>query len=210
MGGINKIRVVANLIIPVMIAVIVINSIGNITPQNVNLDITMQNGVMAIYYGLLFGVNNFVAALPVLFETKLKTKGKLAVIITICLIILLNILVFASNNFSTDMPMFELSANVSISFYYIYFITLIFALFSTLMICSYNTQNLIVKNKSIISAILVVLVNLLLSTLGYAFIVKYLYVLSGIISGFYVILLVIMMIIKLVNINKNNKDRNKN
>jgi hypothetical protein len=88
-----------------MIFVIVINSISNITPQNVNMEITVKNGAMAIYYGLLFGVNNFVAALPVLFETKLKGKGKLLTIFTICTIILLNILVFASNNFSTEMPM---------------------------------------------------------------------------------------------------------
>jgi len=202
LGGIDNIRVVANLIIPIMITVIVINSIGNITPENVNLNITNQNGVMAIYYGLLFGVNNFVAALPVLFETKLKSKGKLAVILTICLIILLNILVFASNNFSTDMPMFELSSNINISFYYIYFATLIMALFSTLIICSYNMQNLLFKNKGIISAIFVIFINLILSTFGYSFIVKYLYVLSGIISGIYVILLIILTIIKLIKINK--------
>lgn len=208
LGGIGKIRVVANLIIPIMIAVIVINSIGNITPENVNLEITNSNGMMAIYYGLLFGVNNFVAALPVLFETKLKSKGKLAVILTICLIILLNILVFASNNFSTDMPMFELSSNVNISFYYIYFATLIMALFSTLMICSYNMQNLLFKRKSIISAIVVVLIDLMLSTFGYVFIVKYLYVLSGIISGIYVIMLVIMITIKLIKLKNNNKKIN--
>jgi len=208
LGGINKIRVVANLIIPIMIAVIVINSIGNITPENVNLEITNQNGIMAIYYGLLFGVNNFVAALPVLFETRLKSKGKLAVILTICLIILLNILVFASNNFTTDMPMFELSSNVNISFYYIYFATLIMALFSTLMICSYNMQNLLFKKKSVISAIVVVLIDLILSTFGYSFIVKYLYVLSGIISGIYVIMLVVMITIKLTNLKNNIKKNN--
>ena len=50
-GGIEKIKNVANIIIPLMLAVIVINSIGNITPQNVNLDITVQNGVVAAYYG---------------------------------------------------------------------------------------------------------------------------------------------------------------
>lgn len=209
LGGINKIKIVANVIIPIMIAVIVINSLNNITPQNVNLNITMYNGTMAVYYGLLFGVNNFVAALPVLFETRLKTKGKLAVILTICLIILLNILVFASNNFSTDMPMFELSANVSVLFYYIYFATLVMALFSTLIICSYNMQNLIVKKKSILSAVLVVLINLILSTFGYSFIVKYLYVLSGIISGLYVICLIIMIIIKLIILSK-NQQKNKN
>ena len=72
------------------------------------------------------------------------------------------------------------------------------ALFSTLIICSYNMQNLLVKNKGVITSLLVVFINLLLSTLGYAFIVKYLYVLSGIISGIYVIFLIIMITINLI------------
>lgn len=202
-GGIDKIKIVANIIIPLMIFVIVINSIKNITPQNVHMQITVQNGFMAVYYGLLFGVNNFVAALPVLFQTKLKSKGKLAVILSICIIILLNILVFASNNFSSDMPMFELSKNVSPWFYYVYFITLVMALFSTLMICSYNMKNLITEKKSIFATICVVIFNLILSNFGYAFIVKYLYVLSGIISGIYVIVLVVLMIFKMIKFNTN-------
>jgi len=210
-GGIDKIKIVANVIIPVMIAVIVINSIKNITPHNVNLEITARNSYMAVYYGLLFGVNNFVAAMPVLFETKQKTKTKAFVIFSICLIILLNILVFASNKFSTDMPMFELSANVSKSFYYIYFATLILALFSTLMICSYNTMKIITKDKkSIFIALIVVLFNLILSNFGYAFIVKYLYVISGIISGIYVLLLIIFMTIKFFKFKNKNKKLNKN
>lgn len=202
-GGINKIKIVANIIIPVMIAVIVINSIKNITPQNVNFEITARNSYMAVYYGLLFGVNNFVAAMPVLFETKQRTKTKAFVIFSICLIILLNVLVFASNNFVTDMPMFELSLNVSNSFYYIYFATLILALFSTLMICSYNTMKIIIKDKkSVFVALIVVLLNLILSNFGYAFIVKYLYVLSGLISGIYVILLIVFMTIKFIKHKK--------
>ena len=198
-GGIKKIKFVANIIIPLMLAVIVVNSIGNITPQNVHMDITVQNGVMAIYYGLLFGVNNFVAAMPMLFETKLKSKGKIFVILTICIVILLNILVFASNNFSTSMPMFELSKNVGPLFYYIYFTTLVMALFSTLIICSYNATNIISKNKkSSFTISIVVLINLIISNLGYNFIVQYLYVVSGIISGIYVVTLIIMMTIKLI------------
>ena len=211
LGGINKIKIVANIIIPLMIAVIVINSIGNINPQNVNFEITKQNSLMALYFGLLFGVNNFVAALPVLFETKLKNKGKFLVILTICVIILLNILVFASNNFSTDMPMFELSANVSVWFYYIYFATIVLALFSTLMICSYNMQSIFCFFKrSVFVSIMIVLVNLILSNLGYAFIVKYLYVVSGIFSGIYVITLIVMMIIRLIKHNKLKNKTNKN
>lgn len=209
LGGIHKIKVMANLIIPIMIAIIVINSIGNITPQNVQFDIVASNGFMAVYYSLLFAVNNFVTALPILFETKLKTKGRLFAILTICLIILLNILVFASNNFSTDMPMFELSANVSKTFYYIYFSALILALFSTLVISCFNLQNLITKNPSIISALVVIFISLIISTLGYNFIVKYLYVISGIISGIYVVLLIINISILLIkNKNKNNKNFN--
>ena len=209
LGGINKIKMVANIIIPIMIAVIVFNSIDNINLENVHFEITQQNSMMALYFGLLFGVNNFVAALPVLFETKLKNKGKFFVILTICIIILLNILVFASNNFSTDMPMFELSANVSIWFYYIYFATIMLALFSTLMICSYNLQSIYTKNKrSIFISIIIILSNLIISNLGYAFIVKYLYVVSGIFSVVYVIALIIMIIINLIkykNSNKNDK-----
>ncbi len=211
LGGIDKIRTVANIIIPIMIAVIVINSIGNINLENVHFEITEQNSVMALYYGLLFGVNNFVAALPVLFETKLKNKGKLFVILTICLIILLNILVFASNQFETDMPMFELSANVSVWFYYIYFATIVMALFSTLMICSYNMQRILSKNKPTkFLSIMIVLFNLTLSNLGYAFIVKYLYVVSGIFSGVYVVALIIMMIVRLIKYRKDNIHKNDN
>ena len=219
LGGIKKIKVMSNLIVPLMLVVIIVNSIRNITPQNVNLNITVQNGVMAIYYGLLFGVNNFVAAMPMLFETKLKTKGKLVVILTICLVILLNILVFASNNFSTEMPMFELSSNVSPWFYYIYFATLIMALFSALVICSYNANVIISKNKkSVFTILLVVLSNIIVSNLGYNFIVKYLYVVSGIISGLYVIALIFMMIVKIIQLRithngkgeglKKNKQKN--
>ena len=94
LGGIDKIKFVANLIIPILIAVIVVNSIANITPENVHFEITTNQSVMAIYYGLLFGVNNFVAALPVLFETRLKSKGKICVIVSICIIILLFLLGF--------------------------------------------------------------------------------------------------------------------
>jgi len=199
LGGINKIRIISNIIIPLMLIVIVVNSLKNITPQNVHMDITFQNGVMAIYFGLLFGVNNFVAAMPMLFETKLKSKGKLFVIFSICLVILLNILVFASNTFTTEMPMFELSANVSIWFYYLYFATLIMALFSTLMICSYNAYNIISKNnKSLFSIGCIVLINLILSNLGYEFIVRYLYVVSGIISGIYVVLMIVLIVFKLI------------
>lgn len=198
-GGISKIKTVANIIIPLMLTVIVINSIKNITPQNVNMEITLQNSTMAIYYGLLFGVNNFVAAMPMLFETKLKSKGKLVVILTICIVILLNILVFASNNFTTSMPMFELSKNISPWFYYVYFSTLIMALFSTLVICSYNTNTILSKGKkSFFTVTMVVLINLIISNFGYNFIVQYLYVVSGIISGIYVLVLICMMTFKLI------------
>ncbi len=210
LGGIEKIKIVSNVIIPIMIATIIINSLVNITPQNVNLTITTQNGFMAVYYGLLFGVNNFVAALPVFFQTNLNKKSKIFVILSICLIILLNILVLSSNKFSTDMPMFEVSKNVSSSFYYIYFGTLILALFSTLMICANNTQDILFKDKrSIFTSLVVVILNLIISQVGYAFIVQYLYVLSGIISAIYIIVMIILILIKLITY-KHKKTTNNN
>lgn len=206
LGGIKKVKIIANILVPLMIAVIVINSIGNINPQNVNMQINVQSGFMALFYGILFGVNNFVAALPVLFETRLKSKGKLFVVLSICLIIFLNILVFASNQYSTDMPMFEVSSNISVWFYYIYFAALVCGLFSTLMICSFNTQSIILKGKkSIFVSVVIVLLNLIVSNLGYSFIVKYLYVVSGIISGIYLIVLLLIISIKLTKYKINSK-----
>lgn len=205
-GGLGKIKFVSNLIIPIMISAIVINSIKNITPQNVNLPIVTQSGATAVYFGLLFGINNFVAALPIIFETKLKSKGKIAVILSISLIILLNILVLASNNFTTDMPMFELSANVSVWFYYVYFATLILALFSTLMICNYNMHIILFKGaKSKFCISIVLLINLIISGLGYSIIVKYLYVLSGIISSIFILLLLVLVVIKLIKLKFKTK-----
>lgn len=210
LGGIGKIKMIANWIIPIMLAVIVINSLKNITPSNVHFPIVEKSGTMAIYYALLFGVNNFVAALPVLFQTKMKAKGKLAVILTICVVILLNILILASNNFKTEMPVFELSANVSDVFYYIYFATLVFALFSTLMICSFNTQEILTKKRSVFASLMIVIINLILSNFGYGFIVKYLYVLSGVISGIYVVSLIILIAINLIKYDKKIKTKKRN
>lgn len=208
LGGIKKIKAVANFIIPIMITVIVVNSIANVTPANVNLKIIDANIGVAVYYALLFGVTNFVAAFPVLFQTSLKVKGRLAVVFSVALIILLNILVLASNATATDMPMFELSQNLGNSFYILYFVALIFGLFSTLIICSFNTQTILNKNKkSWFISLIIVLTNLIISNFGYNFIVKNLYIFSGMISGVYILFLLLMIIIKLRKNFKNNKNQ---
>lgn len=202
-GGINKIRAVSNFILPIMIAVIVVNSLKNITPQNVHFSLTFHSGYIAVFYGLLFAVNNFIVGLPVLFETGLKTKGKLLVVLTVAVIILMNILTLSSVTFTTEMPLFEISKNVSKMFYYIYFITMAFAIFSTLIICSYNMKKIICKNNNyIFVSICIVLSNLILSNLGYNFIVQYLYVVGGILSGIFIIMLIISIIFKLIKLNK--------
>ena len=209
-GGIEKVKIVANIIVPFMLAIIVINSIANINPENVNMQITQQNNVFAIYYGLLFGVNNFMAALPILFETRLKSRGKWLVIVTVCLIILFNILVLAGSSYVTDMPMFELSVNISKTFYYVYFAAMLLALFSTMVICTHNLRNIICKGKNSVFGLLMIMIfNLVLSNIGYGNIVKYLYVASGIISAIYVIVLVISILIKLINLKTEERRKNK-
>lgn len=207
-GGIGKIRMVANFIIPLMIIVLLINSFGNIKFSAINFEpLTNEKTFNAIYYALLFGVNNFVAALPVLFESRMKIKGRLFIIISIGIIILLNIFVLSSNLHASDMPMFELSINLGNLFYIIYFITIMLALFSTLMICSYNTYNILNKNgsKNFFLASVIILLNLIISNLGYNFIVKVLYVISGALSGIYVLILIIFIIIRLIKSGKEKK-----
>ncbi len=211
LGGVEKIKLVANFIIPIMIGAIVINALVNINPSNVNFPIVKGNSYMAILYGILFGVNNFVAALPVFFETNLQGKGHAFVIITIGVIILLNLLVFASNIFTTAMPMFELSNNAGKVFYYIYFATLMFALFSTLMICAHNMQTLLGGEKrNVFISVFVVIFVTILSNLGYNFIVKYLYVISSLISGILVVSMVLLIAVKLLKTRQKSKVKNKN
>lgn len=213
-GGINKIRIASNFIIPIMLFVIVTNSIVNLTEKNVHLPICEGNFSMAVYYGLLFGLNNFATALPILFSVKTKKFTKPFVVLTVCFIILLNILVLANNEFLTDMPMFELSVNASKTFYYIYFATLIMALFSTLVICSFDSKSILTKNgdkkHSVFVSFVVVLFNFILSKLGYDFIVKYLYVVSGIISAIYVLLFLIISCVILISNKLNKKQKNSN
>ena len=82
------------------------------------------------------------------------------------------------------------------------------ALFSTLMICSFNSMKIVSKNKpSKFVPCFIVLLNLILSNFGYAFIVKYLYVISGAISGIYVVVLIIMIIISLIKLKINNRKK---
>ncbi len=208
LGGIEKIKLVSNIIVPIMLFAIVINGLKNINPQNVNLGINQGTTYIAVFYGILFGVNNFATALPIFFESGQKKLGRIFSILTICGIVLISILVLASNTFVSDMPMFEASANVSKTFYYIYFVTLILALFSTLMVCAYNNYKILSHNKkSIFVALIVVVANLILSNIGYGFIVRYLYVVSGIISAVYVLILVVMILIKLIQY-KRIKDKN--
>ena len=75
------------------------------------------------------------------------------------------------------------------------------------MICSYNMQEILFNGKkSVFNALVIVILNLILSQVGYAFIVKHLYVLSGIISAIYVVLMIILIAIKLL-LNKIKKKK---
>lgn len=206
LGGIGKIRTLANIIIPILISVIVINSIKNVTPTNVNFEIVGKNAYMAIYYGLLFGVNNFIVTLPVLFQTKKNFKIKFAVILCVGIVILCNLLVFASNDFVTDMPMLELSKNVSGLFYYIYFFALCIAIFSTFIICLFNTHTILTNNKkSVLTILLILIINFFLSSFGYNFLVNHFYLISSLFSALYVVVMLLNIAYLLIFKKKSRK-----
>ena len=65
------------------------------------------------------------------------------------------------------------------------------------------------NKKSIFVPVFVVLLNLIISNFGYPFIVKYLYVVSGAISGIYVLVLIVMIIVTLIKTNTKTKRKNK-
>lgn len=191
-GGVVRIKSIANIVMPLLIGLIVLNACVNI---NFSLE---SNGslILDIAYPIIFCCENFIMLISVLLNTKSNSKvlgfvsGGL-----ISLVVLLSAL--AISNLNTDMPMLTLSGRGGNIFFLIYLIGVIFALFTTLEISTYNCWQINKKNKqnNIFVLLLIILTNQLMAYLGFNFIVVYLYTGVGILSAIYLIILIIRLII---------------
>ena len=192
LGGVNRIKQIANVVMPILIVMIVVNAWANIS---VNID---ANGsiITDIYFPIIFCCENFITLISVLLCTKSKPKILAFVSgIVVAGVILLSC--FAIGDLNADMPMLNLSKNVGNVFFVVYLIGVIFALFTTLEISAYHCVQVMTKTKRhkyfVMSVVL--LVGQIIAYLGFDFIVKYLYTAIGVLGAIYLIVLIIYLII---------------
>ena len=190
-GGINRIKTIANILMPILLIVIVVNSVINFGKVSSNGNIAFD-----ICYPIIFCCENFITLISVLLTSKSKPKH-LSIISGIVVSLLILFSAFAIGNLQTDMPMLTLSKNAGNIFFAIYLVSVIFALFTTLEISVYHCLQVSVKSvkyKYFFLAI-ILLTCQIISYLGFNFIVKYLYTGVGIIGAIYLVVLIIRLII---------------
>lgn len=192
LGGVERIKSIANIIMPILILLMLGNAILNINCAPV------LNGSMGldIAYPIIFCCENFITLISTLIATKSKPKN-LSFGTGIVLSIVVLISAVAISGVGADMPMLSISKNLGNVFFAIYFLGVIFALFTTLEITSYTCLEVLTKNKSnkYFVLMLILITSQIIAYLGFNFIVQYLYTLIGILGAIYLIVLIIKLII---------------
>ena len=192
LGGVNRIKQISNIVVPIIITIIVVNACANF-----DTNFTLNGNIaIDIAYPIIFCSENFITLISVLINTKSKPKG-LAIVsgAIISLIILLS--AFAIGNLNADMPILSLSKNLGNIFFGLYLMGVIFALFTTLEISSYHCLEVSMKSKrnKLFIVAMILLTSQILAYLGFNFIVQYLYSAIGILGAVYLIALIVKLII---------------
>lgn len=191
LGGVNRIKGIANIVMPALILVIIINACLNLKSSTIS-----GNMAMDIVYPIIFCAENFITLISVLIATKSRPKTlSFTSGIIISIVILLS--AFAIGNLNADMPMLTLSKNGGVVFFSIYLLGVIFALFTTLQISTYNCLHIANKNprQKVFTLLIILLVSQIIAYLGFNFIVQYLYSAIGILGAVYLVVLITNLIV---------------
>lgn len=192
LGGVDRIKQIANIVMPALILIIIVNA-----SCNINSHMDLQGSIsLDVIYPIIFCSENFITLISVLIKTKSNPKGLSFLSgLVISLIVLISALAIGGLN--ADMPMLSLSKNLGNVFFSIYLFGVIFALFTTLEISAYHCLEVSCKSTRnkyfVLSTIL--LASQIVAYLGFNFIVKYLYSAIGILGAIYLIALIIKLII---------------
>lgn len=192
LGGVKRIKNISQIITPIIISLIVIIACKNIKISNLN-----GNIVADVLYPILFCAHNFILLITVILNTKYNHKI-LSVLSGILVSVVVLISAIAVANINADMPMLILSKKLGNMFFSIYLIGVIFALFTTLQIGTFQCLEIVNKNKNqkFFTLSLILLVCQIIAYLGFVFIVQYLYTIMGFLGVVYLIILITKLIIK--------------
>lgn len=197
LNGIRTIKRMSGYIIPILVIFLVVNIISNRGSFQIFSATEKRGGYV---FPILFCCENCVMLISVLLRTKsspfslsLSSGAVLSIIVFFATIVVAN--------FNGDMPLLLASETVSNLFYFVYLICIIFALFLTLQISSYNACEIctVSQNNKKITAFSVISVGQIISFFGFNFIIKYLYSLMGICGVIFILILFIKMFILKIN-----------
>lgn len=191
-GGVERIKRIANIVMPGLIVVIIVNACCNFSPVY-----TYDGKIITdIIFPIIFCCENFMTIIPVLINSKSKIRPlSLLSGLVISIAILFSALAIFGVN--ADMPMLSVAKNLGNWFFVIYLFGVLFALFTTLQISAHSCLEISSKNKSnkMFASLVILLVSQIVAYLGFNFIVKYLYSAIGVMGGVYLVALVVRLII---------------
>ena len=202
LGGIGRIKNISKVVAPIIIILILF-----IACTNFKISSCDGNYIFDIAYPIIFCAHNFILLITVILNTKSNPKlvSCLSGILISCVIL---ISAFAINGVSADMPMLVLGKNLGKVWFFIFLIGVIFALFTTLQIGTFQCLQIVNKNKKqkMFVLAIILLTCQIIAYLGFSFIIQYLYALMGILGVIYLIVLITSLIIK-NKINKNQQNK---
>lgn len=192
MRGIDGVKNISKFVTPIIIILIIIVSCKNFKTINLNGNIATD-----ILYPITFCAHNFILLISVILHTKSNPKI-LSFLSGFLVSFIVLILACAIANIDADMPMLVVGKNLGNIYFSIYLICVIFALFTTLQIGTFQCLQIATKNKwqKIFILSLILLTCQIIAYLGFSFIVKYLYSAMGFLCAIYLIILIINLIIK--------------
>ena len=209
--GVAGIKKIFSKFVPILLLIIFINLFVNsfyLTHNFKNLsnmftynDLFSKQNTLTTFMPFLFFGSNFVLAINSIINLRGNQKKISALAIVLfgvflffgCITILLN-------KNGGDMPLLSASKNLSNVFFWIYYLCLIFSIFATLTISTWNEFQLCNFDNNF-SLIIILIVNQIVSLLGFQFIIKYLYSFTGLVGIIYCVILLIR--IKIFNHHQN-------
>lgn len=187
--GLNCISTINFILVPIMIVSIIINLIFNLKIYSYNFDFKFLSGGQSLIYSIvyismnMFSLGCFLIEIGKNYSLKqIKIASRLSSF-TICIIINFAIICFNQNGITNkiNVPMQLLAKNIGGIFYNVFSLILLFSMFTTLISSGFIIKSVLKnKNKNYKNILIPLLVSLLISFLGFEFIINKLYFIVGI------------------------------
>lgn len=211
--GVAGIKKIFSKFVPILLMIIFINLFVNsfyLTDGFCNItclfeykNLFSKQNLLAVTMPFLFFGSNFVLAINSIINLRGNSKKiSLIAVLLFGVFLVFGCVTILLNKNSGVMPLLLASKNLSKVFFWIYFICLIFSIFATLTISTWNEFQLCNFDNNY-SLLIVLAINLIVSMLGFQFIIKYLYSFTGLIGIIYCTILFVK--IKIFNHSQSKK-----